>query len=97
MVSKIFKAMIPAIYQGFRKVIEWGWANVSTEPTQYDGGVNFNFTPEVREDGVEVKVQLDGHTSATKDIVVCGKTMEVKASGDGKIGGKWNLIFKENK
>ena len=94
-VSKIIKAMIPGIYKGVRKLIEWSWANVSTKPTQYDGGVTFNFTPEVRDDGVEVKVQLDGHTSVSKDIVICGKTVEVKASGDGHIGGKWHLIFKE--
>ena len=94
-VSKIVKAMIPGIYKGVRKLIEWSWANVSTKPTQYDGGVTFNFTPEVRDDGVEVKVQLGGHTSVSKDIVICGKTVEVKASGDGYIGGKWHLIFKD--
>ena len=64
---------------------------------EYDGDFNFHATPNIRENGLELKVQLDGFTSATKDIVVCGKAMEIKVFGDGKIGGRWHIIVKDSK
>ena len=78
-------------------MIQWTRANVEMEPTTYDGDVNFKIKPEMRDDGVAVNVQADCQASAVKEVIVCGRILELKASGDGKIGGNFHIILKEKK
>ena len=92
MASRIFKTLVPAIYRCYKIVRAWSRANVETN---FEGNVNLNLKPEIIEDGLKIKVQLDGHATATQEIIVGGKTLEFKAHGDGNISGKWHFILKE--
>ena len=97
MASKIFKTFIPAIYRGVRKVIQWTRANVEMEPTTYDGDVNIKIKPELRDDGVAFNVQAECQASVKKEVIVCGRTLELNASGNGQIDGKFHIVLKEKK
>ena len=76
-------------------MIECSRANIEMKPAKFDGDVNLDIKPKIVDDGVELNVQLVGHATASQEIIVGGKTLEVKAHGDGRIAGKWHCVFKE--
>ena len=96
MAAKFFKTFVPAIYRAIR-VIQFTRARVEIGQTTYEGDANINIKPELRDDGVVFNVRAEGHASVKQEIIVCGRTLELKASGDGQIGGKFHIILKEKK
>ena len=96
MAAKIFKTFMPAIYRVIR-VIQLTRAHVEIGQTTYEGDANINIKPELRDDGVVFNVRAECHASVKKEIIVCGRTLELNASGNGQIDGKFHIVLKEKK
>ena len=96
MAEKFFKTVLPAIFRAMR-VIQFSRARVEIGETTFEGAANMNIKPEIREDGVVFNVRAECHASVKKEIIVCGRTLEVSASGNGQFDGKVHIVLKEKK
>ena len=94
MAGKFFKTFVPAIYRAIR-VIQFTRARVEIGQTTFEGAANMNIKPEIRDDGVVFNVQAECHANLKQEINVCGRTLEVSASGNGQFDGKVHIALKE--